>query len=81
MMPDDVKVIDHTATCSMLADAMQAAINRFETIQETHPDIALDHDLKTYREALGWYRRIPSPAKRACVFASEECSSISDTRP
>lgn len=46
-----------------LADAMEAAIKRMETIQETHPDIELNVDLLLYRNALFWFRRIPSPEK------------------
>lgn len=47
-----------------LAAAMESAIKRFETIQETNPEISLDADLNYYREALGWYRRIPSLKRR-----------------
>lgn len=55
-----------------LADAMDAAIKRFETIQETHPDIQLDLDLVRYRTALFWFRKMPTPTRREQIWSNAD---------
>lgn len=55
-----------------LAQAMESAIKRLETIQETNPEIALNHDLEYYRSALNWYRRIPSLSKREKLWNTRQ---------
>lgn len=64
--PEDVK--DKARVSDDLAAAMESAIKRFETIQETNPEISLEGDLAYYREALSWYRRIPSLERREAVW-------------
>lgn len=61
-------VIGSDTVRTMLADALTAAVKRLETIQETHPEIALDCDLRIYRDALAWHDRIPTNAAREKAF-------------
>lgn len=64
----EVRTFESTALD--LAKAMKSAIKRFETIQETHPDIILDADLAYYRHALFWFHKMPKATARE-VFWSD----------
>lgn len=48
----EAREAEKDATIARLREGLGSAIRRFETIQETHPDISLDVDLAYYREAL-----------------------------
>lgn len=57
------------STALDLAKAMESAIKRFETIQETHPDIILDVDLAYYRHELFWFHKMPTATAREAFWS------------
>lgn len=77
-MQSELKPITKESASDKLAEAMDAAIKRLETIQETHAEICLGDDLAHYRTALALYRRIPSFAQREAAWNTRPTANEQD---